>query len=302
MGGGDPLSKDLRINAIGCEPFYLDERELWHMLMHPKVITLLLAYGALQASSATAGMYQANDFNTAMAAYFLVVPFFVLFLYTLIVGIYMRCRRSVAGHSGPVVLAPELILVPMIFAIYRLRLHIMETRSNADVEVLVNWWQPTIFSILALTVVSFIIKYIVPTMELEETEDHPSELHKTATHSDGKSTESERNLVQIGNQAIRGEELKMLEAQGNYVKVVTTQGNSLVRGTFSELLKEAESVDGVQIHRSHWVSLDACRGLTRKSKEQFLQLDTGEMLKVARSRVKHVEEQLAKHGINTQLS
>ena len=54
-----------------------------------------------------------------------------------------------------------------------------------------------------------------------------------------------------------GDELISLSSEDHYVRVVTSRGNTLIRYRFSEALNEVRDLPGLQVHRSHWVSIAA---------------------------------------------
>ncbi|MBN9220075.1 MAG: LytTR family transcriptional regulator [Mesorhizobium sp.] len=82
--------------------------------------------------------------------------------------------------------------------------------------------------------------------------------------------------------AARGK-LRYLSMQDHYVDVHTDKGSALVLMRFADALREVGDVKGVQIHRSHWVALDAVAGNRRKDGKLFLKLANDVLLPVSRS-------------------
>lgn len=71
--------------------------------------------------------------------------------------------------------------------------------------------------------------------------------------------------------------------QDHYVDVHTDKGNTLVLMRLADAIAEMEGVSGMQIHRSHWVALDAVAGSLRKDGRLFLRMTDEKLLPVSRS-------------------
>ena len=85
----------------------------------------------------------------------------------------------------------------------------------------------------------------------------------------------------------RGEVL-YLSMQDHYVQVVTAKGSELVLLRFSDALDELDGSNGLQIHRSHWVSRGAIAGWRRDKGKLLLEMPDGTELPVSRSYAKAV--------------
>jgi hypothetical protein len=82
--------------------------------------------------------------------------------------------------------------------------------------------------------------------------------------------------------AARGR-LLYLSMQDHYVDVHTDKGGTLVLLRLADAIREAGPVAGLQIHRSHWVALDAVAGTQRKDGKLLLKMRDGAALPVSRS-------------------
>ena len=89
-------------------------------------------------------------------------------------------------------------------------------------------------------------------------------------------------LVERLPYAARGK-LLYLSMQDHYVEVHTDRGTSLVLMRLADALREVGDTPGVQIHRSHWVALDAVASSLRKDGKPFLRLVDDALLPVSRS-------------------
>ena len=79
-------------------------------------------------------------------------------------------------------------------------------------------------------------------------------------------------------------ELLHLRMQDHYVEVHTAAGSELLLLRFRDALREVEDVNGLQVHRSHWVARDAVAGVERRGGGRVvLRLVNGNRVPVSRS-------------------
>lgn len=76
--------------------------------------------------------------------------------------------------------------------------------------------------------------------------------------------------------------LLALSVKDHYVEVRTDRGTTLVLIRLSDAIGETGGVAGVQIHRSHWVALEAVRRVVRSRGKVLVELPGGEQLPVSR--------------------
>lgn len=88
---------------------------------------------------------------------------------------------------------------------------------------------------------------------------------------------------------LRGK-LISLTVQDHYVEVRTDQGTGLVLIRLADAIRETTGVPGLQIHRSHWVALDAVEGSLRRDGRLMLKLPGGVLLPVSRSQMEAVRK------------
>lgn len=74
-----------------------------------------------------------------------------------------------------------------------------------------------------------------------------------------------------------------LSMQDHYVEVHTDRGSALILMRMSDAIAEIEGVDGLRIHRSHWVARDAVEAVERREGRLVLRLRGGVELPVSRS-------------------
>lgn len=78
-------------------------------------------------------------------------------------------------------------------------------------------------------------------------------------------------------------QLIRISGKDHYVELVTCKGRSTVLLRLSDAIAEAGPVAGVQVHRSHWVALDAVAGTERRDGKVFLTLRDGSTIPVSRN-------------------
>lgn len=78
-------------------------------------------------------------------------------------------------------------------------------------------------------------------------------------------------------------QLSHLTMQDHYVAVHTERGHALVLMRMADAIAETQGVDGLRIHRSHWVARAAVEGVERRDGKLHLRLRDGTLLPVSRS-------------------
>ena len=81
-----------------------------------------------------------------------------------------------------------------------------------------------------------------------------------------------------------------LSMQDHYVEVHTDLGTQLLLMRMSDAIKELDGVDGMQVHRSHWVATAAVEGKTRENGRLLLVTKDGAKVPVSRSHNADVRE------------
>jgi len=76
--------------------------------------------------------------------------------------------------------------------------------------------------------------------------------------------------------------LLALTVEDHYVDIVTDRGKALVLMRLADAIREAAPVPGLQIHRSHWVALDAVSRTERSAGKVIVELSNGLRLPVSR--------------------
>ena len=80
-----------------------------------------------------------------------------------------------------------------------------------------------------------------------------------------------------------GATLYAVSSEDHYLRIHTDRGETLILMRLADALRELESADGMQTHRSWWV---ARRGIAKMTGKQSLTLKSGREVPIARSRAK----------------
>ena len=78
-------------------------------------------------------------------------------------------------------------------------------------------------------------------------------------------------------------QLIRLSARNHYVDVVTDKGTSSLLIRMADAIAELDGVDGLRVHRSHWVAAWAVRGHERQGDKRVLILADGARIPVSRN-------------------
>ena len=81
---------------------------------------------------------------------------------------------------------------------------------------------------------------------------------------------------------LRGE-LLWAEAQEHYVRLTTAEETRMVLNRFADVLRDLPEDAGIQVHRSHWVAIDAIAEAFREGANLRLRLRTEDIVPVSRS-------------------
>lgn len=105
----------------------------------------------------------------------------------------------------------------------------------------------------------------------------------------------ERIVVKSGSKikVIPVDKINFLEAQDDYVMIITDEGRYMKQGTMKYFEDHLDHAKFIRIHRSHIVRIDQVTHLEPYSKENYvLKLKNGAALKVSRSGLKSLKERL----------
>jgi len=89
---------------------------------------------------------------------------------------------------------------------------------------------------------------------------------------------------------LRGAEIWAVEAEDHYLRLHTSKGQDLILMRLADAVAELDGIEGLQVHRSWWVALDAVESAVVDGRNVRLKLTNGIEAPVARSAVVKVRE------------
>ncbi len=87
-----------------------------------------------------------------------------------------------------------------------------------------------------------------------------------------------------------GDELLCLTVEDHYVRVHTPLGNTLILMRFADALLELEEYEGMQVHRSWWVAINAVEKVSKDKRRHILILKNGMKVPVSQRYNEKIKE------------
>lgn len=93
-----------------------------------------------------------------------------------------------------------------------------------------------------------------------------------------------------------GDDVIRLHAQDHYVEIVTAKGSALLTEQFGDCMQKLSQLDGIQCHRSHWISLAHVETLKRAGSAYACTLSNGDEVPVSRRRYGELKDRMGSAG------
>lgn len=117
---------------------------------------------------------------------------------------------------------------------------------------------------------------------------------ETATPHNNESAPIAKLISLPGEDAIPMENVWLVRALEHYVEFHFEQSpQRVVRARLSDFIEQVEDSQGIQTHRSWWVSAQAAKQLVTDNGKRFLELHDGQKIPVSRGRMPDVQQWLA---------
>ena len=87
-----------------------------------------------------------------------------------------------------------------------------------------------------------------------------------------------------------GSDIIRLHARDHYVELITTQGSALLTEQFGDCVERLHGFNGVQCHRSHWISLDHVTAVNPTGSTYACILSNGDEVPVSRRRYSELRD------------
>lgn len=109
------------------------------------------------------------------------------------------------------------------------------------------------------------------------------------THTTQKRDDRAPRLTERLSFDQRGTLISMT-VQDHYVEVTTTAGSELVLIRFSDAIAETDPVDGLQVHRSHWVNIAEVKSVQRQGGKTSLIMTNDQVIPVSRTYLSQIKD------------
>lgn len=203
--------------------------------------------------------------------------FFVLVLFLGSLAMLLRI-----GLPGPLPAIVAILLLPAIFAPVSLLLDIGFGNPDEELATTASLAALYLSEVVAVVPVTFAAALAVTFVlyrraALREPEDQSPQgdtLPLAFTLSDLITTIPSS----LGDDIIR------MHAQDHYVEVVTAAGRTLISERFSDCVAKLDHIEGIQCHRSHWISLHHVTDLSPLGSAYVCTMSNGDRVPVSRRR------------------
>lgn len=217
-----------------------------------------------------------------LTAFVLWATHFLFAIAIFLTGVWMLERWNVKAPNSVVVMA---VTLPLIFAPFSLLLDYGFGHPEVEFQAGESLMSVYLDEVIAVTPVIWILAALVVYV-MYQAKQHIAE--RTDIVQDSPSLQS---LISTIPQSL-GTDVISVHAQDHYVEIVTTEGRALISEKFGSCVDRLEALDGVQCHRSHWVSLKHVETLTRSGSAFACMLSNGEAVPVSRRKYSDLKKKI----------
>ena len=170
----------------------------------------------------------------------------------------------------------------------------MAAYLSDDTFVSQFWQQFVIFYVIAVLLEILFFLFVLPTLGrnyVDPTSGEPVPLDQEITAALTAATlppEPQSPLIVIGAERVPLSDIQTIEAQEHHVIVTTTDRTFTERARLKDIIAQTTPKDGIQPHRSWWVSNSVTCDLVKQQSRHLLRLDDKREIPVARSRVAEI--------------
>lgn len=134
--------------------------------------------------------------------------------------------------------------------------------------------------VFTLVIETLFITFVLPTVATSSPADDVPEK---------PIDESSSGSVIVAGNAFLYNKLISVSSQDHYVRICTKDGEKMIRARLSDLTEQLGSQNGIQPHRSHWVSREAAVEIESQNGHKVLKLSNGSRVPIARGRMRDVK-------------
>ncbi len=156
------------------------------------------------------------------------------------------------------------------------------------------WQQFVIFYVIAVLLEILFFLFVLPTLGKEYTDPTNGEATSLDQETAAALTaatlppEPQSPLIVIGAERVPLSDIQTIEAQEHHVIVTTADRTFTERARLKDIIAQTTAKDGIQPHRSWWVSNRVVCDLVKQQSRHLLRLEDNREIPVARSRVAEI--------------
>ncbi len=256
-------------------PVHFTKRELQRLFFAPRFWAALAGAAVLLGLAGPFGTYEALALP-ARLAYWTTIAAATYFTGVACVFFAARLMSPRAfPRNSHFVIAGALAGIPVALVVAAVNAVVFGQRDEVVSFV------PLVFYTMAI---SAVVSALVPSF---------TSAHVAATQQDARSVEAiaspSRQPAQLRPRILdrlppqlRGQ-ISHMTVEDHYVDVCTTRGRAMLLMRLGDAIAETDGVEGLRIHRSHWVAKDAISEVVRADGRLFVRLKDGTMLPVSRT-------------------
>lgn len=309
MGVGLVPDRSVRLRLISLDQMDFGPGEVMKLARHRLMLALYLAVTLLLILVNANGTARELPLELRAPVYFLGTALSVGF----VIGCLRLAERTAQRGRGVVVHGTPVLFVAAIIGLYAGETLSMATTQADPLGFVEGLLLVMFYYVLAEIVVAFALGYIVPRVMAEIRGQTPPARVPAATApqraapanlpdmpSGGSVTVLPRrslDTIRVGNTRFMLADIQIVEAEGNYVRIVTPRGRHLLPGPFSQVVAQLPETAGHVISRSCWIASGMVIAHRRAGRDLFVLLPDGKELRVAASRRDQVMAWLRQTGV-----
>ena len=302
----------LSIWTSGHRSSLMSVRELWGIVFSPLVIALSILIGSSAGVASTITLRAVGDSTYMYLMLFSVAPVLVNIGSASLMSVYVFLRiprdpeRQPPVITVPSVLTIYLVALPTIMSIYLLKIaggglgeewliYVIGVTPLAYV-VISDFFHYVVFSFIAPSIWGR--AHIYQTSPASGTVPEKEVIQKAPrlVSTVPEIPRAQRDVV-IGNLSLTESALIFLEAQGNYLRVVTKAMDQLERYRISSAVEQLSDGLGIYVHRSYWVAFSGIENVSLADGQCRIHTINDAVINVASTRQKDVLRELSDRGI-----
>lgn len=298
----------LRLLITGLPPVETTISDTIRLAQNRFIIWFCLALGLTVGAFYAASLHMSGSIWALPLVVFTLAPVVVNFLANFVAAFYLKLRLWLRFDERSEDIPGVRTALTVFFSIAPLWAGYLTIQSwlepGKPVNLVFYLAIPVLYVVVSEAIHVVIFRYVIHDLEKVErgpslppdTDKIPSGDH-TPPSPKSRPDRTQSRVIKIGKQTFTVSEIIMLEAQGNYLKVVTSSGDFIERCLMSTATEYLDESLGLQIHRSCWVSFAAVSGLVRVNNNFCVKLVNGDEYKIARPRQRQVRDILAVNNI-----